>query len=71
MDLFLRYSSSLFSAFLGISAVAGALFGNRFYFARLGSRKEGPPMPAWLARPFLLVAGMAFLYAAFDLWRGA
>ena len=55
--------------FLGASAIAVALFGQRFFFKPLGSSREGPTMPGWLARTFFAVVGLVFLFAAIDTWR--
>lgn len=54
---------------LGTASILSGLLGDRFYFKNLGSRKEGHPMKRWMARPFFIALGCAFIYAAIDLLK--
>ena len=65
----LRYGLSAFFVLLGGAMVVGGLMGQHFYFKPLGSKQRGPSMPVWMARPFFVALGSAFLYAAFSLFR--
>ncbi len=67
----LRYLLMLLLIVLGITGVATGFFSRRFSFKPLDSREAGPTMPVWMAKPFFVALGCAFLYAAFGLARNA
>ena len=60
---------ALLTLLSGLVALAGSFFGREFNFKPLGSQKPGKPAPAWLARPFLFVAGVFFIWGAYVLWK--
>jgi hypothetical protein len=60
-----------FWMFFGVVSVLQGLFGKEFYFALLGSRQKGPPMPKWFGRPFFVIWGFGALYFAVDLLRNS
>lgn len=71
MPLLLRYGLIVFFFLMGCAIVVGGFVGQEFYFKPLGSGQNGPSMPVWMARPFFVALGCAFLYAAVELFRSA
>lgn len=64
----MAYVESTFWLSVGLLFCFLSVAGNQFHFKPLGSRTRRPRMPAWLARPLLLVLGVVAIISATQSW---
>lgn len=57
-------------AYIGGVLVWAGLKCDDFHLKPLASRRRGRAVPKWLARPFIVAIGMAFIFFAADLIFG-